>query len=301
MILPNFLVIGAAKSGTSSLYQYLVQHPQVYGSRKKEPSFFAFEGETVRFQGPGDEVYNNSVVTQLEDYTALFRGVSHEIAVGEASVVYLYSEKAPARIRHYIPGTKLIAILRNPVDRAISSYSHLLRDQREPNRDFSKALEAEEKRIAANWQHLWHYTRMGFYFNQLKRYFDLFPSKQIAVFTYDEFSSNPLETLQAIFRFLNVDTGFLPDTSYRHNVSGTPRSRLLHDFLVHPSLLKSGMKLLVPSSIRMQLQLALMRRNIKQGELEIPYATVDYLRELYRDDIVQLQRFIGKDLSGWLR
>ena len=246
MTLPNFLIIGAAKSGTSSLRKYLNQHPQVFADVASEPGFFAFEGANPQFAGPGDDIVNKAVVTELGDYEHLFESVSNESAIGEASVVYLYSEKSPQRIKQYIPNVKFIVILRNPVERAVSSYYHLVRDGFEPFVDFSLALAAEDERIRLNWQHLWHYKRMGMYHDQLCRYFRLFRAEQFAIFTYDEFSADPSTVLKQIFKFLDVEDTFLPDLSRRYNVSGNPKSRFLHSLLTRPSLARSILKPIVP-------------------------------------------------------
>ena len=133
MVLPNFLIIGAAKSGTTSLYSYLNQHPQVYFSPFKEPRFFALEGKEVNYQGPS-QVVNQKAINTIDEYEKLFAGVTDEVAIGEASTLYLYSPEAPAKIKQYIPQVKLIAILRNPIDRAYSGYCHLVRDGYESNR-----------------------------------------------------------------------------------------------------------------------------------------------------------------------
>ena len=146
MSMPNFLIIGAAKSGTTSLYAYLEQHPQAYLSPKKEPEFFSYEGREVDFNGPkGEEQANHGIkqhiTANIEEYRALFRGASDEKAIGEASTMYLYSPQAPSRIKHYIPKVKLIAIFRNPVDRAYSTFSYLTLQGREPLSEFSQALQ----------------------------------------------------------------------------------------------------------------------------------------------------------------
>ena len=123
MAMPNFLIIGAAKSGTTALYHSLKQHPQIYMSPVKEPRFFAFEGETPRFCGPGDDRFVRKFVTNFEDYLRLFEAVTDQIAIGEASTVYLtMSETSSRRIRHHLPHAKLIAVLRHPADRAYSQY-----------------------------------------------------------------------------------------------------------------------------------------------------------------------------------
>jgi hypothetical protein len=131
MTLPDFLMIGAQKSGTSAIYAYLSQHPQVFTSENKEPGFFAFEGLQRSFAGPDDARAGRDIVRDLERYRRLFREVGDKARAGEASSIYLYAPQAAERIHHYIPNAKLIAVLRDPVDRAYSAYRHLVRDGRE--------------------------------------------------------------------------------------------------------------------------------------------------------------------------
>src|SRR5688572_7713518 len=129
MVMPNFLIIGAAKAGTTSLYSYLNQHPQIFMSPVKEPNFFALEGEKLNFRGPGDaQVINRYSITQLESYRAHFKGITQETCIGEASTLYLDHPKAVERIQHYTPKARLITILRDPVERAFSNFLHAVRD-----------------------------------------------------------------------------------------------------------------------------------------------------------------------------
>ena len=301
MTLPNFLIIGAAKSGSTSLYNYLGQHSQIYVIQKKEPGFFAFEGQNVEFAGPGDqERYGSKVVSDLNAYQSLFKDAADAMAVGEASIVYLYNPKAPTRIKHYIPEVKFIAILRNPVDRAFSSFAFLTSEGREPLKVFVQALQVEETRVNANWEHQWHYTRLGFYYSQLKRYFDLFHPDQIAVYTYDEFSAKPVVVLQDIFRFLGVDHTFIPDTSFQYNVSGMPNSRALRNFIVKSSKVKNILNLFFPSPLRQRMVRKAMQLNTRKIKPTFSEETRLYLTQLYQDEILKLQSLIQKDLSKWL-
>ena len=301
MTLPNFLIIGAAKSGTTSLYRYLGQHPQVYAN-VKEPGYFALAGQQVQFAGPGDQDgFVRRITTERTAYEALFAGVTDEKAYGEASVLYLYSPEAPIRIRETIPQAKLIAILRNPVERAFSGYLHLRRDGREPLADFAEALAAEDGRIAANWEHQWHYQQLGFYHSQLKRYFDLFPAEQIAVYTFDEFKASPLKLMQRVFRFLEVDDSFVPDFSIRHNVSGTPKSKALNKFLIRPNRLKDAVRPFLPRSLRRFVGMRAKQMNLNTDKPQMDSETYAYLLDLYREDILALQTLLNKDLSHWLK
>ena len=261
MTMPNFLILGAAKAGTTSLYQYLKQHPQIYLTPIKETNFFALMGEQLDFCGPGDREYINRFSLQTFDaYCAQFEGVTDEPAIGEASPLYLYHAQAPYRIRHHLPDVKLIAILRHPVERAYSAFLHLVRDGREPCADFAQALEEEERRIRSRWEHIWHYKQMGFYAQQLKRYYQLFDRSQINVYLYDALKTNPLTLIRDIFQFLNVDEAFVPDLAVKYNVCDIPKNTM-------PALLPE------------------VRRHLTQ---------------IYEEDILQLQDLLGMDLSDWL-
>ena len=265
MTLPNFLIIGAAKSGTTSLYRYLGQHPDVFLSPVKEPAFFVYEGRQGHFTGPQDqEGFDRRVVPNRNDYEALFADAGDRTAIGEASVEYLYDSWAAVRIREQIPDAKLIVLLRDPAERAYSSFRHMRRDGREPEEDFGRALAKEEERIRAGWSFIWHYSAVGFYSQQLQRYLDQFPAEQISVFLYEDLLDDPAEVLSETFRFLGIDDTVRPDVSVRHNVSGRPRSPFLHQFLRQPSRVKELVKPLLPESARLKLRLKAIEWNIDQ-------------------------------------
>nr|MDJ0649638.1 sulfotransferase [Xenococcaceae cyanobacterium MO_188.B19] len=190
MIMPNFLIIGAAKAGTTSLYNYLKEHPQIYMSPVKEPRFFYLMNEKLDFRGPGDENILNSSTSDLEDYSTLFQGVSNEIAIGEASSMYLYHPKTPKRIKSYVPDVKMITILRDPVERAYSHFLMNVKNGLEPLTDFVQVLQEEEIRIRSNWGSNWHHKARGFYYSQVKRYFDIFDRSQIKIYLYEDLKTN---------------------------------------------------------------------------------------------------------------
>lgn len=300
MTLPNFLIIGAAKAGTSSIFNYLIQHPQVYGPVIKEPAFFAFENKIVDFRGPGDEFLNQTIVTDLEAYQSLFENVIDEHAIGEASVVYLYNEQAPYRIQHYTPDTKIIVILRNPVDRAISSFGHLRREGFEPCISLDDALNEEDTRKRNNWQHLWHYRSMGYYYDSLKRYYDHFPAKNIAIYLYDEFRRDSIGVLSSMFEFLEVDDTFIPETSYKYNVTGVPKSKVVHSLLRQPSAFKDSVKKIVPEETRKRIRMFITEKNISPQKVEASESTRQFLKQIYQEDIIKTQDLTKTDLTPWL-
>lgn len=295
MTMPNFLIIGAEKSGTTALYHYLKQHPQIYMSSVKEPNFFSLEGEKLDDLGPGH--LPSGHITDIEDYRKLFRGVSDETSIGEASPAYLYQQKAAERIRHHIPDAKLIAILRDPVERAYSNFLHCISLGREPLEDFEQALQEEEMRVQNNWRGLWHYKRKGFYYEQLQRYFDLFDKSQMRVYLYEDLNEDPSGTLRDIFHFLEVDDSFIPDTSARFNVSGVPRNKALHSLVTN--LNRPAIKRFIPIRV-----LHALREPVRDRILTEPPQLSPEVRglliEVFREDILKLQELIDRDLSGWL-
>ena len=304
MTLPNFLIIGAMKSGTTSLYHYLKQHPQVYMSSIKEPNFFALEGSDLDFNGAeGRERIQRWVrqesVTNIEEYLALFRRAANETAIGEASPLYLYSPEAPYRIRHYVPEAKLIAILRNPVERAYSAFLYMTRDGREPLGEFSQALQAEESRIRDHWEWIWHYRHLGFYYTQLRRYFDVFDKNQIKVYLYEDLRADLPSVVRDIFRFLEVDESFVPDTSLRLNVSGTPKNGLLPRLIFRRNPVKAALRPLFPQVLRQRISESLRSQYLVEAPPLAPEVRRELL-EAYRDDVLKLETLIGRDLSGWL-
>ena len=297
MILPNFLIIGSAKAGTTSLHYYLNQHPEIYMTAVKEPRFFALEGKNLNFSGPDKDIINSTSVTTYEEYIALFEEVSSEKAIGETSPLYLYSEKAIQRIHHYLPDVKLIVILRNPIDRAFSCYTHLLREGYE-SLSFADSLKAEEGRIHDNWAHLWHYTNAGFYCEQLEPYLDTFGKENLKVYLYDQLASDPMGLLKDIFSYLEVDKSFEPDLSQK-NISGLPKNRMLHTALNRKSGLRSAFKAVVPKSLRKGLSKELQNWNLKDKP-RITSEDRHFLENLYREDVLKLQELIEEDLSAWL-
>jgi len=308
--LPTFLIIGAAKSGTTSLYRYLGEHPDVYMSPLKEPHFFAFEDQTLSFSGPGDSYFNTHSITSLEAYRHLFDDAEVPVC-GEASVTSLYHPQAVDRVAHYIPGAHLVAILRDPIDRAYSHFLMLIKQGLEPHPDFATALEEEFHRLDAGWSFIWDYTGFGFYYEQLSRYTERFPPEQIHVYLFRDLVERPLETVQDIFRLLGVDDTFEPSVEVRHNASGIPRLKPLHWLLYHANVRGVVRDLLpdpvvqfvssrFPGSLRTinRWKNAVMHRNMRRPPL--PDEVRADLRDLYREDILRLQELIDRDLSPWL-
>lgn len=294
--LPNFIILGAQKSGTTALFYALSKHPEVFTSPVKEPRFFVDEAKALAdAAGPGDG--ETKMMASLEDYEALFAGAGSEVVRGEASPAYLYDADAPRKIAALIPDAKLIAILRNPVERAYSNFLYLVREGREPLHDFGAALDAEAERRAGGWSTNWFYRDKGFYGAQLERYLEHFPPQQLHCILYEDYNENPEATVKEVYRYLGVDDGFSQDLSIRLNVSGLPKSKGLQAVSNRSRRLKWLIEPLVPDRVRRGL-LKAQNRNLSRPPL--PPQVRARLVEEYREDIERVRGLTGLDLTGWL-
>lgn len=300
MSLPNFLVIGAARSGSTALFDYVSQHPDVHTSDPKEPHFFAFTGSPPAFAGPGDdEMINRRAVTDVDDYRALFRNAGDAAAVGEGSVSYLYYPCAVENIRRTLPDARLICMLRNPADRAYSAFQYVRARTYEPLDDFRQALDEEEARVEAGWHHIWHYRRMGRYSEQLRRYYGSFDPAQIRVYRYEDFAHDPQRVLSDCFEFLGVAPGFRP---WRRPVtvpSGEPRSRVLQRLLLESLPGREAAKRMIPGEMRRWLSGRLRKANLRKTPMH-PEIRRELLKG-YREDIKELEALTGQPFTEWLR
>ena len=295
---PTFLVIGAARAGTTALYTYLRQHPGVFMSPRKETNFFAFEGERLDYAGPGADYVNNSV-HDAAAYQQLFADAPPGAARGEASPLYLWSREAPARIHRHVPDVRLIAILRDPVEQVYSHFLYAKRQTLEPLDDFEQAMAAEEERARLRWMPMFQYSSFPRYAEQLRRYYALFPAERIRVFTYEEFSDELPRVMADIFRFIGVDPGFVPDLGYRPNAGGVPKSGLLQRLVMQPNALNRVVGRLLPEELKRRIRDAISDKNLDRPDIP-PRARAALLERLH-GDIEDLQRLLGRDLSRWLR
>ena len=274
MTLPNFLVIGAPKAGTTSLHVHLRAHPEVFMPEIKEPRFFGYEGRGGLVKFP---------IRTLEEYEALFVDVAGETAIGEATPHYLVYPNAAERIRALIPHAKLIASLRDPVERSYSVYQ-MNRRNKELNADvpFLEAIETD------------HNLRETYY-PMLARYFQRFPPEQLAVILLEDLEQSPATTMRRLYAFLGVDPGFRPDLSKIANPGGEPRSKLLHRLFSDTRL--RGLSRGFPEPLVERLRAARSRNLAKQ-----PLSPADRRKAIgfFREDILRTQDLIGRDLSAWL-
>jgi hypothetical protein len=290
-------VIGAARSGTTALYEHLRQHPQIFLSSSKEANYFAFEGEPLDYRGPGADFVNNSVRT-WDAYLKLFADAPSDAVIGDISPLYLYAPKAAERIRARLPDARLVAILRNPVEQAFSHFQYARARMIEPLDSFDAALDAEPVRLRDHWQPLFQYSDFPRYAEQIRRFQAHFPPEQLKIFLYEDYRSDPKGVLRQIFEFTGVDSNFVPALHQDSNAGGDPRSRLLQAIIMKPNLLGSVAALFLPLPVRRRIRDRISRFNVARTEFS-PTARARLLAKL-RPDIMELQEILGRDLSSWL-
>ena len=297
---PDFLVIGAARSGTTALYNYLRQHPDIYmPSRVKEPNYFCYEGLRLEIKGPGAEFINNSV-TDADAYAELFDEAQEGQITGEASPLYLYEKRAPERIAALAPDAKMVAILRNPIEQAYSHFMYGTRLLVEDEPDFETALQLEEERLAKGWQPLFGYSAFPQYGAQLSRYFEFFDRSQFLIETYENFDADPMDVLRRIYGFLGVSGDFEADVSYRPNAGGVPKSQAFQDFLIKPNPVTGLIAKVMPLQMRSKIRDHLVARNLKVAKTGMSSAARQILKDRLREDIAVLSDLLDRDFSHWL-
>lgn len=291
-LLPDFLVIGAPKSGTTAFHEYLRQHPEIFIPALKNPAFFIYEGLESSFWG-------KNVINNIDTYHSLFQLKKNEKAIGEVSPGYFPDHSAPARIYKYIPDVKLIVILRNPIERAFSQFYFNRQIGVERYSDFEKALETEMKIMQGlKHEHNPKYIRTGFYNQQLTRYNNFFSDNQMLILLYDDFLNNPIKELQKSFKFIGVNSDFIPDISAKHNVTRIPKSIFLER--IEKLFLNRFKKSPILSDTLNKV--AVNIRKFNSGKLpQVPVNIKNRLIPIFREDINLLQKRLNRDLNHWLK
>ena len=300
--MPDFLVIGAPKSGTTALHAALSGHPGLYMSAIKEPKFFLTDGPPPTKGGPGDALTYREHVWRCADYEALFDPAPPGTLTGESTPLYLYDQAAMRRIHDRIPAVKLIVILRDPVERAHSNWTHLWSAGLEPVPDFVRACAEEDRRIAAGWASFWHYKGMGRYGEQLAYLFSLFAREQVLVLRYRRLVDEPAQTLDQICAFLGAETGVLTEIP-RQNVTSHPESTLAHRAVSAAQRAATAVGSRVPgltaATLNGPLERFLQRHSRERQPLS--WEQRQELLPYFEPDIELLERVLGEDFRDWVR
>jgi hypothetical protein len=300
MALPDFFVAGAPKAGTTALHAALARHPSLHMSAVKEPKFFLTNGPPPTRGGPGDAQTYREHVWRRADYEALFDPARAGTLRGESTPFYLYHRAAQDRIKELIPHAKLIAILRDPVERAHSNWAHLWSAGLDPVSNFVDACAEEDRRIAAGWADFWHYKALGRYGEQLERLYTVFPREQVLVFRYRLLIDSPAQTLDRICDFLGVERGILTEVP-RENVTAHPRHSLRHHLVSRALRVSSAASGLVPGASAVTGSLERVLQQDSPPRQPLTWEQRAALIPKFEADVRLLEYVTGEDFSDWIR
>ncbi|MBT3191373.1 MAG: hypothetical protein HN341_02340 [Verrucomicrobia bacterium] len=289
MPIPTFLIVGAAKAGTTSLYHYLKQHPDVFMPKLKEPHYFAqFADELCKKQ-----FY---FLREWNEYLALFEGAGTAKAIGESSVSYLCHSGTAQRIRDRLPDVKIIICLRNPVERVFSHFLMDIRDGKLPcAAELLPTVLADDDIPEKMWGSCNLFLECGRYARQVAEYFEVFGRDSVRVILYEDFKTNPIETLHDLYAFLGINTDFTPQIGKVFNTYAKPRSALLAPIYSSYQIRRLG-KLIFPDQWKQRILGLFLKREPKPEMTEVEMTT---LYELYQADVEALEDLLGFDLSAW--
>lgn len=292
--LPNFFVVGAARAGTTSLHYFLSMHPKIFMC-PKEPNYFIFDVEEPDFDYPDKEGLIKHSILDKEQYLGLFRGSDKFIAIGEVSPLYLYSTGAASRIRQVCgEDVKIVAVLRDPVDRA---YSHLCRHYSALGYPPGYALEALIRHVRDDANDLWVTLaiNLGLYYKQIKRYIDVFGRNRVRVYKYEDLSIDGQAVLLDLLRFIGVEAMGLP-TLPALNSASQRRFPILRDL---KPLLRKTLPLTVYNKLVYSYHKLLLHLSPRQFSPLPLYLRRMLLERYYMQDIIQLEALLQINIRGW--
>jgi hypothetical protein len=300
--LPDFLLVGAPKAGTTALHAALAQHPELFLSGVKEPKYYLCgDSPPPAYRGPGDAHSNQEWIWQRQRYLDLFADAGEDQLAGESTPLYLYHRDARRRIASDLPRARLVAVLRDPVDRAYSNWMHLWADGLEPCADVVEACNLEAKRVDDGWAPFWHYRGLGMYGRQLADLFEHFPAEQVLVLRYRSLVDDPRTALDRVCRFLGVSEDVvteIPKGNSKPFVHPSARTKLLGP------MVRTGAavgQFLPPRAWRVASK-PLVGQLHQRGNPERPRLTPEQgeiLRAPFLDDIDLLETITGESFDDW--
>lgn len=302
MALPQVYVIGAPKAGSTAVHAALATHPAIYMSDPKEPKYWMCgDRPPPRQSGPGDAHSRQEWVWQRERYESLFSEAPEGAVLGESTPFYLWDLAAQARILESVPDARLIAVVRDPVDRAHSNWAHLWCDGYEPVGDFVVAAELEDERVDAGWAPFWRYLDLGRYGQQLEHLYGIADRSQVLVIRYRELVDQPTATLDLIARFIDVDPrGFGPVRG--ENVSSWVEDSTSTRILRGAIRAGAWIGQFAPPEVWRRVERPL-RALLRRGSAQRPPLTPEQRARVQRhfvEDVTRLSDLTGTDFRDWL-
>lgn len=297
---PNFFVVGAPKAGTTAVYHWLRSHPAVFLPTVKEPSYFAYAGNSaIPTNGPYDPDYVRQITVELESYAELYEAAGTRLT-GDISPVYLLDDYAAERIVAACPDARIIILLRDPVERAFSQFMHHVRDSLEPCGTFEEALAQEEQRLRDGWSPGHGYATYGHYLSQIEKYFAVFPKEQILVLEYQDLQSTPEHCWHQICEHLRIEPKSLvrnERVNSTQDLAEVPGRPGLARRLKHPGAAQALLKRLMPPRLR-----AKLRQFLEGPPRPVPVLCADTAHALasrYQSERRQIEHLTGLSLAHW--
>jgi hypothetical protein len=271
-------------------------------SSVKEPKYFLTDDSPPPTSGgPGDAVTFRAQIWRRSDYEALFAAAPPGTLRGESTTLYLRDPEAHRRIHDLIPHAKLIAVLRDPVDRAHSNWTHLRSAGLEPEGDFLRACEREPERIAKGWASFWRYLELGRYGEQLQHLYTLFPPEQVCVLLYRDYREHPKETIDTVCRFLGVETGRVAEVP-TENITAAPSHSLVNDALRTLIRQADQVDRRLPLGLGSLVKVPATRLLQREQRARHPLTSEerDVLVPRFAEDVALLESLTGRSFSHWL-
>lgn len=289
--LPHFIIVGTAKAGTTSLNSWLNQHPDIFMPERTDAYFFS---GIKHFDGPNDSRFNKNIIKSFEVYSELFSPAQESQIIGEKATDYLYYHSdSITNIKKYLDqNTKIIIVIRNPVDRAVSQYFYNVKRGYE-HLSFQDALTGEEYRIKNNWRFAYHYAQMGFYYEQVKDYLDNF--EKVKIILFEDMVNDPISATRNIYNFIGVKTNFEPDITHMKKRAEAliPRNKLI---LPAAKILERKYK---TRNFLFNTDAGILAKKILYKKPKIDDQTLDLLRKKFLPDIKKVEKLTNLDLTKW--
>jgi hypothetical protein len=299
---PDFLIMGAPKAGTTALHAALAQHPEVFMSSPKEPKFWLCDGAPPpHWIGPGDRHSQQEWIWRSDEYAALFTPARDDQVRGESTPFYLWSRGAHRRIAESLPEVRLIAVVRDPIDRAYSNWMHLWSDGLEPVGDFEEAFALQDERVDRGWAPFWRYRELGLYGEQLAHLHSYVDPDRVLVLRYRDVVDDPAAAVDRACRFLGIEAGVvdtIPRDNSRSYVAPGWRPAMLGP------VVRAGAHLgqFVPPQLWRRASGPVVRRLSGRTEADRPHLTAEQRERLvpaFVADIDLLSALTGEDFADW--
>lgn len=297
--LPNFIVVGFPKCGTTSLHYYLDDHPEIFMPKQKELHYFTAEKLLPLSNGPGDKSVNQFHINSFQAYKNHFKKAQQKHkAIGDASPSYInYPETIPDIKAKLGTDIKIIIVLRDPIKRTFSNYLHLVRENRE-KQSFFEALQAEEERREKGFSDFWYYKWNSLYAKKVEAFKKAFD--EVYIMTNENLQQNPLQSVQKLYKFLGVYANYKPQNlSKQYNPGGVYKENLITKLIFRQSGLRRFLKRYIPITPGMKSMKQSILKLYEKPKPEIDKQSEDFLIDYFKDDVKLLKSSFDINIESW--